>query len=100
MMYRANVNGYECLFAYEERVSVDNYPENFPHKYDIRHDEENWTLPTSIEPFVLVNFLGSIFTKEPVFNESNYIEICSFEVEGNLHPFFLSDELLYRVLDI
>ncbi len=99
-MISANVNGYECLFAYDERVKPADYPAEYRFKYDIRHDEDNWTLPVTIEPFVLVNFLGSIFTKMPVFDSKDPIEVYSFEMAGNWKPFYLNRDSLLEIFEV
>jgi len=99
-MIRANVNGHECLFAFDERVKLADYPTEYPYKYDIRHDDDNWTLPVTIEPFVLVNFLGSVFTKHPIFSDINPIDIYSFEMEGEWEPFSLSQNSLRKIFEV
>ena len=81
-MIRASVNKVECRLFYDERVSSEEAPEGYPYMYHLRHDEDNWINPVNIEPFVAVNFFGTVFMKEPVsFDGSGYIEIESFEMQ-------------------
>lgn len=52
--------------------------------YDIRHEDEDWGEPWSIEKRVLVNHFGTIVTSEPILeienaNHRNYILLTSEE---------------------
>ena len=67
---KANINGIECLFYYDERIPQHETPTEYPFTYQIRHDEDDWCYPVSIEQRVTVNFFGTIFTAIPLqFND-------------------------------
>jgi hypothetical protein len=99
---RANINNIECIFYIDERISQNKAPEGYPFMYHIRHDEDNWTLPISIERCVWVNFFGTVFMKKPLnFSENYYLEIESFFIEDKQFiTFCLSDkgfEYIFRL---
>jgi len=67
--------------------------------YHVRHDEENWTRPISIEQFVLVNFFGTIFTREFMdINMGDYIDVEHFEMDWNYIEFRLPKESFNELL--
>ena len=81
----AIINGIPCMFYYEQRFVAGQNPVQYPYMYQIRHDEDDWSLPISIEWFVAANFYGTIFTSEPItFDAGGYIEITQFDMERNL----------------
>lgn len=44
------------------------------HKYPVRHTENNWAEPYSIEPCVVVNFWGYAYSKTPLdFGKEGYL---------------------------
>jgi hypothetical protein len=87
-MIDAKINGIDCKLFYDERVPVDKAPIGFPYIYHLRHDEENWCCPMSIENFVLANFFGTIFTKEFLnIGKVDYIDITGFEVDWDYIEF-------------
>ena len=52
--------------------------------YDIRHAEEDWSEPVTVEPHVLVNHFGTIVTTKPISFEPDddgnaYLEITNEE---------------------
>jgi hypothetical protein len=54
--------------------------------YNLRHAEEDWSEPVTVEPYVLVNYFGTIVTTEPIPFESDdhgnaYLEITDEERE-------------------
>jgi hypothetical protein len=66
----------------ESRINKDVIPPNV-YGYQIRHIDEDWSVPSSIKEYVLVNFYGTVLTKKPlpldkngeiIINEKNYIE--------------------------
>ena len=100
-MITAYVNGIECKFYYEERLSPEHAPFGYPYMYHLRHDEDNWTKPIMLERFVLVNFFGTVFMKEPVeFGEEYYIEIKQFKMERKFVKFGLRRETLNKLFDL
>lgn len=79
-MLNACINNIDCVVYYDERVSPTKAPLGYPYMYHIRHDEDDWTQPITLERLVIVNFLGTALMKEPVdFGVNSYIEI------GNLN---------------
>lgn len=84
-MVNAEINGIQCILYYDKRMSPEEAPSGYPHMYHIRHDEDDWTQPITLERFVAVNFFGTVFMKEQVnFNESCYIDIDSFYLDTQL----------------
>ncbi|MFS0558813.1 LPD28 domain-containing protein [Brevibacillus sp. 179-C9.3 HS] len=51
--------------VFEGRIQVENRDPDL-HYYDIRHSENDWGNPVSIEPSVSVNFFGILITSEPI----------------------------------
>jgi hypothetical protein len=54
--------------------------------YDIRHSDEDWGYPCTVEPYVLVNHFGTMVTTEPIEIEPDengdvYLEITDEERE-------------------
>lgn len=75
------VNGREALFS-EERVGKNNVSLglSYPFRYDLRHADDDWSSPATIERLVVVNFFGTIFCKEAFdFKGSDYLDVESFE---------------------
>lgn len=100
-MIKGNFNNIECIFFYDERISQENAPEGFPFLYHVRHDEDNWVLPISIEQFVLVNFFGTLFTrKKLLFPEENYIEIDKFVMDSYYKELRISNSLLNQLFEL
>ncbi len=98
---RALINNEECILFYDQRVPPEEAPIGYPYMYYIRHDEDNWVQPVSIEKYVLVNFFGTIFTKEELeFDGNEYIEIESFEMERKYIVFTLSKEKMGKMLGL
>ncbi len=64
---RLEVNGHECLFTDDRELGQEPL-EGYPFKYDIRHDDDGWE-PCNVEKHgcVIVNYYGTILTKEDVF---------------------------------
>ncbi len=101
-MQKARINNINCIFYYEERIPLEKAPIGYPYMYHLRHDEDNWIQPISIEQFVLVNFFGTIFTEKPIdFRTNTYIEIEQFElVNSNFLDFKISRTLFNKMLGI
>jgi len=100
-MITAYINGIECKFCYEERFSPEQAPLGYPYMYYLRHDEDNWTIPVMLERFVLVNFFGTVFMKEPVdFGTENYIDVKHFEMKSDYIVFNMSALVLKRIFGL
>ena len=69
---------------YVEAIPPEQAPEGFPYIYYLRHDENNWTKPISIEPYVFANFFGTVFMKNKLeFDKNRYIDVKRFKFEGD-----------------
>lgn len=60
---KVRVLGKECLFT-DERVNRNSIPKDY-HMYEVRHDDNSWGDPVEIGECILVNFYGTLLTKEP-----------------------------------
>lgn len=81
--YEVEINNKKYLFT-DGRIKSSIVPDGL-FKYDIRHDDINFD-PISIEPFVFINYFGSIITNEPltfINNKDKYIDIENINVTGN-----------------
>ncbi len=100
-MIKARVNGIDCLLFYDERVPAAKAPPEHPYMYHLRHDEDDWTVPVTLERQVFVNFFGTVFMKEPVaLGADGYVEIESFSMESDLVVFRLRGSVLQKVFGI
>ncbi|MEK7079278.1 MAG: LPD28 domain-containing protein [Patescibacteria group bacterium] len=100
-MIKACINGINCILFYDERIAPEKAPQGYPYMYHIRHDENNWTRPVNLERFVVVNFFGTVFMKEPIeIDASDYLEINSFEMEGNYVVFEINEKLSGKLLSL
>jgi hypothetical protein len=91
-MLNARINNIDCIVYYEERISQEKAPLGYPYMYHIRHDEDDWTRPVTLESLVAVNFFGTAFFKEPLeFGGTSYIEIERFSMERQFVQLKLSD---------
>ena len=62
-MRKVKVNGIECLlFEGDEKAGINP---DYPHEYYIRHADNDWDMPATVEKFVAVNKFGFIQAKEP-----------------------------------
>ena len=72
-MEMVRIYNFDCLLS--EQRKIESIPEGYPHIYYARHGEDDWTIPLTIEKFVLVDFFGIIFTANPIdLGEDGYIE--------------------------
>jgi hypothetical protein len=100
-MVRARVNRQACILHRDERIPAEDAPFGYPHMYHLRHSEDDWTCPDSIERFVLVNFFGTIFLENPLdIGEDGYVDIWNFETEDDHVKFFLRRTLLKKLLRV
>jgi hypothetical protein len=90
-MPNARINNTDCIVYYEERISPEKAPSGYPYMYQIRHDEDDWTRPVTLEQLVVVNFFGTAFMKEPIeLDNTGYMEIRRFRMEGQFVQFRLN----------
>lgn len=100
-MIKVRINDFDCMLAYDERISPEKAPAGYPYVYHIRHDETNWTCPISIERFVAVNFFGTVFSKEPIrIDKDGYTEIEHFEWEHDYVEFMIDGTLFGKMLGL
>lgn len=61
---KLSLNKETYLFT-EFRRHTEDYPQNYPFVYHLRHDDNgDWVTPVSISPRrILVNFCGTLFSK-------------------------------------
>jgi hypothetical protein len=98
---KAWVNGIECQFFYDEAVPPEQAPEGFPYIYYLRHDENNWIKPVSIEPYVFANFFGTVFMKNKLeFDKNRYIDVKRFKFEGDYVVFGLRKSAANKMLGL
>lgn len=65
-----------CTYV-AERLPFVVVPPGY-HKYSIRHSNEDWCIPVTVEREVIVNHLGDILVEEPLdLGEEGYLEIES-----------------------
>lgn len=75
--YKALINNIECIVL-EGR---DNWeiPANYPYRYYLRHQDIDWTEPSSIERFVLVNFFGIAYASQPLLSDGQeWVDVEAF----------------------
>jgi hypothetical protein len=98
---RAWVNGIECRFFYDEVISDEKAPDGYSYRYYLRHDEDNWIKPISIEPHVFVNFFGTVFMKDQLeFDKNRYIDVNKFKFEGKYVVFGIRKTATNKMLGI
>jgi Large polyvalent protein associated domain 28 len=98
---KAWVNGIECQFFYDEAIPPEQAPEGFPYIFYLRHDENNWIKPVSIEPYVFVNFFGTVFMKNKLeFDKNRYIDVKRFKFEGYYVVFGLRKSAANKMLGL
>lgn len=52
--------------------------------YDIRHADNDWCEPVTLENFVWVNWYGSIIVDTPIqFTDEPYLEITDYSIEDH-----------------
>ena len=70
----------EYALIYEGRLDKSTVPDGF-HAYDIRHADEDWGDPCTIEKSVVVNFFGSIILNHPLeIPERGYLDIGETDI--------------------
>ena len=60
---KVEVLGKEGLFV-DLRVDRKTVPEGY-HMYEVRHSDNDWGEPVEIGEWIMVNFFGTLLTKEP-----------------------------------
>lgn len=69
-----------CLIT-EYRVDHTNHTEG-KYLYDIRHSDDDWCEPATIEQHVLVNWFGTLICDNPIsFGPDEYYEIKAWRYE-------------------
>jgi hypothetical protein len=100
-MIKARINGIDCIVFYEERIPQGKAPSGYPFKYLLRHDENDWTRPISLERFVAVNFFGTAFMRKPIkLDIDGYIEIVRFDLKYNFVKLIVSGTLFRKLFGI
>ena len=66
---RLKLFGNEVLLS-DERIDKETLPEGL-YCYDIRHSDNDWDMPVTIEKRVVANWYGSILSKVPIELNSN-----------------------------
>ncbi len=100
-MIKVRVNEVDCLLFYEERIPPEETPVGYPYIYQLRHDEDNWICPISIERFVFVNFFGTIFAKMPFEIDScGYLDVEQFEMEHGYVEFTVDRSILEKMFGL
>lgn len=66
----------DCYFS-DIRIKKQDIPEGY-NRYSIRHADDDWVEPATLEPGVIVNHMADILTKETInFGKYGYFEIES-----------------------
>ena len=68
---KVEVLGKEGLFN-DLRIDRNSIPEGY-FMYEVRHDDDDWGEPVEIGLGILVNFFGTLLTKEPIVLEPSQI---------------------------
>ena len=70
------LKGKKAFFS-EMRIERSSIPEGL-YVYEVRHDEEDWTEPVEIKRGILVNFLGTLISTEPLLqDDEDFMDIES-----------------------
>ena len=83
---KVEVFGKECLFS-ALRIDRKTVPEGYI-MYEVRHSDEDWGEPVEIALGVLVNFFGTLLTKEA-------LELEPSAVTGNAYLWIEDGEWNY-----
>ena len=74
--------GVPALFT-EYRIDRTTIPSQL-HLYEIRHEDEDWGRPCQLAKGILVNFYGSLLTRQPIeLPDSGYLD---FDAEDLRYP--------------
>ena len=74
--------GVPALFT-EYRIDRTTIPSQL-HLYEIRHEDEDWGRPCQLAKGILVNFYGSLLTRQPIeLPDSGYLD---FDAEDFRYP--------------
>ena len=77
-MLHVKFRGKDCYIT-DERVKKETRRAEYNY-YEMRHDDDNdWATPVTIERGVLVNFCGTIVSKEDLLENVKYIELSDDE---------------------
>lgn len=61
---KLNFKGYECYIADMRILQADKRSDLY--YYGIRHSDDDFSMPVTIEPNVIVNHWGTLVTREPI----------------------------------
>ena len=99
-MSKQNVTTAECdaveykgeyALIYEGRLDKSTVPDGF-HAYDLRHKDNDWGAPATIEKSVVVNFFGSIILNHPLeIPESGLLKVGRNDINRLGYSATLSD---------
>ncbi len=77
------INGIECMLFEGKRfyqIRTDDRARGYSYVYELRHADDDFTKPVTVERRVRVNFFGTILAQEPfVFGRDGYVEITSLD---------------------
>ena len=78
------VRSTKAMFS-EMRIDRSSIPKGL-HVYEVRHADEDWSEPCEVKRGIMVNFYGTLITKEPLLEEGE----SSLYLEGEKEWEFLS----------
>jgi len=83
---RVSINGKEGFFIDTLDTWLDPPEEiakNYPHKYYLRHSDNNWVKPVTVEKNpVFVNYFGVVYTDRPVLKgKATFTRVKKWEVK-------------------
>jgi hypothetical protein len=86
--YDGDIKDREIEFRGQDAILIEILPKawpiNYRFYYGIRHSDEDWDLPITIEPYVLCNRWGWIGLKKPLelcVGRDGYLELTEKEQE-------------------
>ncbi len=96
---KLNFRGQEIIVFQDKRIEDKDIPEGYK-RYSIRHSDDDWGCPRTIENSVWVNHYGDILTKEEIVfdtanigqTEKTYTEIRESDEELYIEPWVDDEE--------
>lgn len=94
---KIEIFGKECLFS-DLRIDRKTIPEGW-FMYEVRHDDEDWSNPVEIGLGILVNFFGTIITKEELklipstVTNNAYLDIDPEKDWNYIEEYYISSQL-------
>jgi hypothetical protein len=76
-MKKVIVKGITCVFYENHELSQVSYMEttHYPHEYGVRHPDNNWDKPTTIEYVVLANRLGKLYASKKLIEKGYMLDV-------------------------